>query len=251
MKSKPLAGAPSRPVRLYLVDDDVAFASLLGREISGWPEVQLAGYAPSGRHAIAEVAARDPDIVSLEASLKDCDSLALATTLMELCPRVLVILLLSGFSDFLIYRIAKSAAISGIVVKAADIPQELRQAIRSVQGGHRHFPRSFDDARRALWQKPDAFFKILSEREQTLIPLLGSGATNDEIAGKVGLRPAGIQAHRQRIMSRLGFHRAQDLMLWQQRPVSLGCLSGLSCETRPISTDYLGPFQITRRPWEG
>jgi two-component system response regulator NreC len=60
--------------------------------------------------------------------------------------------------------------------------------------------------------QPKSFPKLLTSREQTLLPLLGGGLTNEEVARELGLSRHTVQLHRRNIMRKLNLHRTPDLI---------------------------------------
>jgi DNA-binding NarL/FixJ family response regulator len=98
--------------------------------------------------------------------------------------------------------------------KTAEVRGLLRAGLAEVLAGHRFFPAGVRDALRAVRSDPDAFFKILSERELAMLPLLCLGSPDTQIAQQTGLSPATVKSHRQHIMSKLDLHRAADLVRW-------------------------------------
>ena len=63
-----------------------------------------------------------------------------------------------------------------------------------------------------LRMEPDAFPKLLTEREQRVLEVLGSGLSNEEASRELKLSRYTVQLHRRNIMNKLGLHRTPDLV---------------------------------------
>ncbi|MGH7958142.1 MAG: LuxR C-terminal-related transcriptional regulator [Opitutaceae bacterium] len=61
-------------------------------------------------------------------------------------------------------------------------------------------------------RSPDAFFKILSPREQSLMEAFVCGDSDETIAAAVGISRPTVPTHRKSIMAKLNLHRVRDLI---------------------------------------
>ena len=64
---------------------------------------------------------------------------------------------------------------------------------------------------------PVAFAKVLSEREQELLHLLGRGFSNEDAAAKMGLTAWTVHSHRRNIMKKLGVATQAELIRYALR----------------------------------
>jgi len=76
---------------------------------------------------------------------------------------------------------------------------------------------------RATRTDPTAFFKILSGRELSMLPLLCQGLTDQQIGEQNSLCPATVKSHRQHIMAKLDLHRTADLIRWAAEKGFVDC----------------------------
>ena len=198
---------------LLHIEDDVLWGRAVKQMVHTWQEVCHVGTATSAEAGIALCRAHQPDLALLGLELPDADGFDLALTLANF-PRPPRILLLTVKTDaFTLFR-AGYAYIAGMVWKTGLAHDTLRNAVREILAGRRYFPDNVRQAMRATRTDPAAFFKILSTRELSLLPLLCQGFTDDQIAEQNGLCPATIKSHRQHIMSKLDLHRTADLIRW-------------------------------------
>jgi DNA-binding NarL/FixJ family response regulator len=167
----------------------------------------------SGAVAIDFCRKNPPDLVITEISLPDIDGFVVADQISSLegTPKVLAFTSVAG--DWVLYQLRRTS-IHGVVWKTADASSELNSAIREIRAGRSYFPPDTRDAITRLRCKPDAFFKILSERELALLPLLGRGLSDIEVGRSTALAPPTVRCHRQNIMRKVGVHRRQELIEW-------------------------------------
>jgi DNA-binding NarL/FixJ family response regulator len=198
---------------LLHIDHDPIWGLAVQRIVHGWPEVRHAGLAASATEGIARCRAACPDLVLLELRLPDADGFEVVSTLAGLSRPPRILLLTGKSDDATLYRLTR-LPVSGMVWKTGEIPAVLRKAVEEVLAGRRFFPADVREALRTIRCDPSAFFKILSERELTMLPQLCLGFTDAQIARRAGLSPATVKSHRQHIMSKLDLHRAADLVRW-------------------------------------
>ena len=198
---------------LLHIDDDVLWGRTVKQMVNAWQEVCHVGTATSAEAGIALCRTHQPDLALLDLELPDADGFDLALTLANF-PRPPRILLLTVRADAVTLFRAGYAYIAGMVWKTGSIHDTLRCAIREIMAGRRYFPEDVRQAMRATRTDPSAFFKILSSRELSMLPLLCRGFTDRQIAEQNGLCPATVKSHRQHIMSKLDLHRTADLIRW-------------------------------------
>jgi two-component system secretion response regulator SsrB len=198
---------------LFHIEDDPVWGHAVQTMIRGWQEVRHVGVATTAAEGLACCRLHQPNLVLLELQLPDADGFDLAVALAGLscAPRVLA---LTGRADeATLFRVGR-ANIAAMVWKAGPIRETLRCAVGEVLAGRRYFPADVRAAIRSIRCRPNAFFKILSERELSLLPMLCQGAADSDLALRTGLSPATVKSHRQHIMTKLDLHRAADLIRW-------------------------------------
>jgi DNA-binding NarL/FixJ family response regulator len=198
---------------LLHVEDDLGWGHDVKRMVNSWHEVCHVGTATSAQAAIALCRSQQPDVALLGLTLPDADGFDLALSLANL-PRPPRILVFTMKKDAVTLFRAGYAYIAGMVWKTGQVQDTLRCAVREILAGRRYFPEDVREAMRATRTDPAAFFKILSGRELSMLPLLCEGLTDQQIGERNGLRPATVKSHRQHIMTKLDLHRTTDLIRW-------------------------------------
>lgn len=171
----------------------------------------------TGAEGIRLAQERPPEIVLLDLRLPDADGFATAAELLRPAARPRIVLLSVRNDEAALLRIMRQPQIAGMIWKGEDVGKHLPAAIAEVRGGRRYDSPEIRAALRRLRADPQAFFKILSDREIGLLPGLGRGQTDEEIAARAGLSALTVKSHRQHIMAKLGLHRTPDLIHWAIR----------------------------------
>src|SRR4029079_4795010 len=185
-------------IRVLIVDDQslirVGIQTLLSRK----PDIEVIGHARDGEEALRQVDALDPDVVLMAIRLRGMDGVEATRQLAARQARAGIIILTTFHDDANVFS-ALAAGARGYLLKDTD-HKELAEAIRVVASGSalihpqitaqvlREFSRlaapAAPLARTAL---SDARLALLTERELSILRLLGSGRTNQEISTRLAL----------------------------------------------------------------
>ncbi|GAB5559302.1 MAG: response regulator transcription factor [Synoicihabitans sp.] len=173
------------------------------------------------RHVVPIVATRgdelrekmrsiEVDVVSLDLNLPDCDGPELARELISEHPN-LRILAVSGDSTEVTLTRTLAAGVHGFVDKNA-APTELLTAIKAVEQGETYFTEFVRAEARQSSESAHPFGRILSRAEMRLLPDLGQGLPNEDVAKIHALSPATVQTHRRNLMKKLDLHSTPELI---------------------------------------
>lgn len=157
---------------------------------------------------------RAPEVVLLDLRLPDGDGFGVADELCAAGGRPRIIVLSARTDDLALWRLTREPRFAGLLWKSGSLREQLPAALAAVQQGHRYLPADVQAAMRRLRADPHAFFKILSDRELGLLPGLGRGLTDEELAAQAGVSALTVKSHRQHILAKLGLHRTPDLIYW-------------------------------------
>jgi len=171
-------------------------------------EVRTAG---SARGALEECARVAPDLVLLDLVLPDGDGLALLPEIFARAPGARVIALSSHIDEVTLHR-ALGSRVHGIIDKNEQPIKVLGEAIGTVMGGGQYLSAAVQRLRASLRADPYAFDKILSEREQEALRLIGEGLSNEEVAAALKISANTAKNHRLNIMAKLGVHSTPQLI---------------------------------------
>jgi two-component system, NarL family, response regulator DevR len=195
-------------VTVFLVDDHEVVRRGLADLLACDPDLEIIGDAGSVSEAMVRIPALKPDVAVLDVRLPDGNGIELCRDLLSELPDLRCLMLTSFTSDEAMLE-AILAGASGYVVK--DIRgMELAQAIKDVGAG-----KSLLDNRAAaaLMTKLRGAAETadplsgLTERERTLLGLLGEGLTNRQIAARMFLAEKTVKNYVSRLLAKLGMQR--------------------------------------------
>ena len=179
------------------------------------PGINVVGCAADGESGINLCMATQPTLVLVDLGLPRMDGLELARQLVELQPRVRL-LVVSGFTDaHTIWRVCQSP-VHGYLEKAGT-PAELEQAIRTVAAGGVFYSGYCQQVKRVWLGQAESFQKLLSPREQEVLARVASGEDDSCIGPELGITPITVGAHRKHIRQKLGLHSDRGLVAYARR----------------------------------
>jgi DNA-binding NarL/FixJ family response regulator len=217
------AKANPKQVRIAVVDDhpivQQALSSLLALT-EGWT---LCGYAANAAKARAMIENTKPHLVIADISLEESHGLDLIKDIQAQYPEIKVLVFSHHDESQYAERAIRSGA-SGYVMKS-EAPEVLLHAIKTVLAGELHlsawmnrimlnqaFERKRNKARPARENASS-----LTDREVTVLELLGSGMGTRQIAHSLNLSVKTIDAHRANLKRKLGLQDAVELVVYASR----------------------------------
>ncbi|MFJ5546170.1 response regulator [Streptomyces sp. NPDC093225] len=205
--------APSEaPIKVFLLDDHEVVRRGLRDLLEGEPDIVVVGEAGTAEQALARGPALRPDVAVLDVRLPDGDGITVCRELRARMPD-LACLMLTSFDDEDALLDAIMAGAAGYVLKQIK-GSDLVAAVRTVATGQSMLdPATTARLMRSLRDpeasKPpeDARLAGLSERERSVLELIGAGLTNQQIAKKLYLSEKTVKNHISRLLGKLGVER--------------------------------------------
>lgn len=208
-----MTGGPE--IRVVLVDDHAIVREGLRRVFERDHDFEVVGEAGSAEAALELLRSVSCDVVLLDVSMPGRSGLTVMPELasLERPPRALVL----SMHDRPAYVVeAMRAGASGYVLKDME-PKKLRDAVRTVASGSSYFPLSITERvgrelkaesdRDAARRKLDG----LTPREREVLREITTGATNGEIAERLGIGRRTVESHREHLMDKLDIHTVAEL----------------------------------------
>ena len=194
--------------RLVIADDHRMVVQGLEQMLGD--RYDIAGVAYAGDELLALLERTPADVVLLDLSLPGRSGLDILPDIRALQPAVKV-LVLTMHADRVLAEAALAAGALGFVPKDAGM-EELKLALTEVLAGRRYVsPRVPKSSHRMALDALHASLAKLTERQQTILRLLGQGLSSAEIGEKLGLSENTITFHRKRIRTVLGLTSEWEL----------------------------------------
>jgi DNA-binding NarL/FixJ family response regulator len=207
-----ISDAP-RSIEVVLADDHDLVRTGIKALLLGMPGVKVVGEARDGNELLALLSRHLPDVVITDISMPGLDGLAALAEIRARYPELRVLVLsMYETADFIKRAVASGA--NGYVLKGSSA-HELEQALNSVMATGSYFTTAVTQQ---LLQpgEPDAGDE-LTERQVEILTMMARGRSAKEIAFELGLSSKTVDAHRARIMERLGLSDIASLTLYAVR----------------------------------
>ncbi|MDD3275928.1 MAG: response regulator transcription factor [Kiritimatiellales bacterium] len=189
--------------RFVIIEDQQMVCEMLAKFIEKtMPGYQCSGCAVRSDEGMELCRRIRPELVLVDILIQEEDGIETARSLMRELPETNVILISGHCSPYNCYRISQSN-IRGFVDKLRPLA-ELQAAIEHVMVGESWFSASYEAIRREHGGNPEAFFKILSTREQQVLLRVACGDNDAEIAQRLNISWRTAETHRHNITKKLG-----------------------------------------------
>jgi DNA-binding NarL/FixJ family response regulator len=189
---------------VVLVDDHPVVRSGLRMMLEATGRYEIVAEAEDGETAVDAVVSEQPDVVVMDLDLPGMDGIEATRRIQSRAPSV-AILVLSMLEDDASVLAAMRAGARGYSIKGAQ-PADVVRAIDSVARGDVLLgpPAARLVLSELAAQTPrDNLLPMLSPREIEVLRLLASGASNPEIARRLGMRPKTARNHVSNIFTKL------------------------------------------------
>ncbi|MFI7324809.1 response regulator [Streptomyces rubiginosohelvolus] len=198
--------------RIFLLDDHEVVRRGLRDLLEAEQDLVVVGEASTADQALARGPALRPDVAVLDVRLPDGNGIAVCRELRSRMPD-LACLILTSFDDEDALLDAIMAGAAGYVLKQIN-GSDLVSAVRTVASGRSMLDpsttaRLMRSLREAEADAPpeDERLAVLSERERSVLDLIGEGLTNRQIAKRLYLSEKTVKNHISRLLGKLGVER--------------------------------------------
>jgi DNA-binding NarL/FixJ family response regulator len=205
----------NKKISLVLIEDELMVSGMLQIWLARYRDMELVGCAADGEAGLKLCQSVKPDLALLDIRLPKLDGFELARRLSAEFP-AMRLMFMSGLLDACTIWHVMQSNVHGYVNKSQP-PELLITAIRAVAGGSTFFGPTFSQVKREWLSQPEAFQKILSDREQQVLGLVASGSEDESIATELSISAATVEVHRKRIREKLGVHNDRGLLAYAHR----------------------------------
>jgi DNA-binding NarL/FixJ family response regulator len=198
--------------KILIVDDHPIVRQGLMRLIAQESDLQAFEGADNVTDAFCQVQEIRPDLVLVDVSLKDSHGIELISQIKSFDPSIKM-LVWSMFDEKIYAERTIRAGAMGYISKQEPIENVIEAIHEVLQGNMYLSPHMTNNLLRRLGGGDLERDPIsdLSNREIEVFQMLGRGMTTKSIAKKLGVSPKTIEAHRERIKSKLNLKNASEL----------------------------------------
>ncbi len=208
------------PLRILVVDDYPVVRRGVRALLEGQAGWEVCGEASTGREAIEQTKALDPDIVVLDLSMPDLNGLDATRRIVRESPRTQVLVLTMHHSEELAHQVLKAGA-RGYVLKS-DADKELIAAVESLQRKRPFMTSSLAmSAGGVEGQEGEAEDALgwgdLTAREREVVQLVAEGRSSREVAAELHISVKTVESHRTNVMRKLRIRSVSQLVRYAVR----------------------------------
>ncbi len=208
-------------VTVLVVDDQRLVREGIASLLAIQPGISVVGEAVNGQEAIAKALALRPDVVLMDVRMPVMDGTAATGQIRRQLPDCQVIMLTTFDDEEYVVKSLRAGAV-GYLLK--DIPaSELAQAVRLAHRGVYQLDSSVAGKLVGMLDyRPERVSAAstlpldadLTERELEVLRLIGTGATNREIADQLVVSEGTVKNHVSNILGRLGLRDRTQAALY-------------------------------------
>ena len=208
--------------RILLCDDHAMFRQGLRGILETEEGFRVIGEASTGREAIRHALETRPDVVLMDIQMPEVDGVAATKAILAEQPDAKVIILTMYRQDRYVFEAIKVGA-RGYMLKDSGA-DELIEAIRRVAAGETLLNAEMAAEILAEFRKygdlpshPEHKISELTEREEEILRHLAQGATNQEIAERLGVSEKTVRNRLTEIFSKLRLNNRTQAALYALR----------------------------------
>ena len=196
-------------IRVLIADDQALFREGLRTLLSTRPEVEVVAEAANGLEALAMAAQLQPAVVLMDLQMPEMDGIQATARMRDRFPDIPVLVLTTFDDDANLFGALRAGA-AGYLLK--DVSSEtLVAALQAATRGESFLQSTVTGRVVAAFARllegggvrADALVLPLSPREREILALLGTGASNKEIADRLNLAEGTVKNHVTNILSKL------------------------------------------------
>ena len=188
---------------------------LLERE----PDLHVVDEVATGEAAIQRTFELQPDVLVLDLSMPGVSGFEVARQVRGGSRGTRIVVLSMHANESYVHEALHCGALAYVLKESTS--NELVRAIRSVAGGRRFVSTPLSIARLrayAALSGPDTDdYDRLTSRERQVLQFVADGHTNLEIGALLSVSARTVEAHRARVLSKLGLHGPQELFRYALR----------------------------------
>ncbi len=206
------------PIRIVLADDHEIFRDGFTGMLKKQEEIVLVGEAANGKELLEQAERLQPDVILTDIKMPVMDGIEATRILAEKMPQVFVVAL-SMFNDDHLVADMMEAGARGYLLKNAH-KTEIIEAIKAVHNHELYYCRQTSAklihqlarSKSGLYKEP--LLPKFSEKELSVITMICSQASNNEISGELHLSVRTIEGYRKRIQEKMKVRNTAGIVVY-------------------------------------
>ena len=195
-------------IRVVIAEDERLTRDALARLLSLEPDIEVAGQAADGEHALRQVLEKIPDVLLTDINMPKMNGIELTQRVRQLLPSVGICILTIYHDDQHVFQAIKAGA-TGYVLKDSPIEETVAAIHAIAAGGSRLHPgiaaRVLAEFNRISTQREldTKLFSELTDREIEVLKEVATGKRNREIAETLFISEKTVKNHISNILFKL------------------------------------------------
>jgi two-component system NarL family response regulator len=209
-------------IRVLICDDHALFRRGLVMVLEEEDDIEVVAEAANGAEAVELARALAPDVVLMDVRMPELDGISATRTILEAIPNANVIMLTVSDEEDDLFEAMKAGA-AGYLLKEISI-DEVGRSVRGVAQGQRLVTPSLATklitefagiSRRGTPRGVEA--PQLTPRELEVLGHVADGASNREIANRLGISENTVKNHVRNILEKLRLHTRMEAVMYAMR----------------------------------
>ena len=194
---------------VLLADDHDLFREGLAGIIDAQPDMEVVGEASDGLEAIVKASQLSPDLILMDIQMPGCDGLEATRKIKKELPDTTIVVLTVRDENEKLFEAVKNGAQGYLLknIRSRDMLEMLRAALRGEAAiSPRLAGRMLEEFRRLSHLAPaeaDEELISLTPREQEVLSLVATGASDKEISVALVISLHTVKSHMRNILSKL------------------------------------------------
>jgi DNA-binding NarL/FixJ family response regulator len=213
---------PDDCIRVLICDDHALFRRGLMMVLEDEDDIEVIAEAANGAEAFELARALAPDVVLMDVRMPKVDGITATRSILEAIPNANVIMLTVSDEEDDLFEAMKAGA-AGYLLKEISI-DEVGRSVRGVHHGQRLVTPSLATKLitefAGISRRPSARgvdVPQLTPRELEVLRHVADGASNREVANRLGISENTVKNHVRNILEKLRLHSRMEAVLYAMR----------------------------------